>query len=100
MARPADWRLAGRPGWTAWSALAASVALAFGLAVGLAPGRDPAGAIVALPGADGALRAALEISPSGPRPETRDGAQITLVASFRSGDGRPCRQFEVADTAP
>ncbi len=90
-----------RPGRTAvWGALAASAVLAVGLAASLAPGRNPArDAIAGLPGADAALRAALESSPSGAVAETVDGATITVIASFLGDGKRPCREFEVEDAA-
>ena len=87
---------ARRPGNTAWAALAASAAIAFGLAAALAPGRDPAGSSSAgLAGPE--LRAALETSPGFAGIETADGAMITIMNSFFAGDGRPCREFEVLD---
>lgn len=102
--RPAM-RAAAHPGprsaraWTrraGWAVLAASAALIVG--VGFAPGEDPTGApLVGFPSTDDALRAALETSPSGPIDTTEDGPEISLVASFRARDGRPCREFEVID---
>jgi len=88
-----------RPGRLAWAALAASVAVAFGLAAGLAPGRDPAtGSIAGLPGADAALRVALETSPGFIESAAPDGDRITIMMTFFAGDGRPCREFEVIDS--
>lgn len=81
-----------------WGLLAASAALAVGLAAGLAPSRGPGVSVAGFPGDDAELHAALETSPSGSVAEAPDGSQITLVASFLSGDGRPCREFEVLDT--
>lgn len=86
-----------RPGRSTLGLLAASAALAIGLAAGLSPSRGPDASVVGFPGDDDELYAALETSPSGPVAETPDGPQITLVASFLRDDGRPCRQFEVLD---
>ena len=75
--------------------IAASAALAFDLAADLAPSNDPAGAVAGLPGAAEELRTALETASSGATAEAADGSQIMVVASFRDGAGRPCREFEV-----
>jgi len=78
-------------------ALAASIALAVGLGAGYGlrgtgvPESDARLAL--LP--EAALRQTLDTLPSGETAETADGA-VTAVASFRAGDGRLCREMEVA----
>jgi len=79
------------------AALAASLALAVGLAAGwlAAPGGDGAagGGVVDLAG----LEDALGRVPSG-ETAALDGGEITLVASFRDSAGAFCREAEVART--
>lgn len=73
-------------------ALAASIALAVGMAAGfgLAP-REPAGLQVAsLPPE---TITALSSAPSGERTEVA-GGQFVAIASFRTADGDLCREFE------
>lgn len=91
------WRAAlRRPPRALWGALAACCALAVGLGIGLLPEDEAPGAAAGL---DPRLRGALEARPSGLAVETADGAQVTLIATFRDGAGRPCRQFEILDVA-
>lgn len=80
-------RAAWRP-----AALAASVAAAVALGLGwLATGGDRAPALAVGPvAAASTLHAALETQPSG----TRGPGGIEVVATFRDGTGRACREFE------
>lgn len=75
-------------------AAAASVALVAWLGIG---GEVP---LAGAPGvgpvpAGSELHAALEANPSGMVVDFPDGDEITLIASFRDGSGRPCREFEL-----
>ena len=89
-----------RPRLTGWAptAIAASLALAIGLAAGQYLGRTGQPAIVALGDAavDGPLHAALETLPSG----TVSDRGVQPMLSFRDGAGRPCREFEVIGDLP
>ncbi len=86
-----------RAGWVP-TAIAASLALAIGLAAGQYFAGTQQPPIVALGDAalDGPLHAALETLPSGAISDR--GVQPML--SFRDGAGRPCREFEVIGDLP
>ena len=45
------------------------------------------------------LHAALETSPSGMGLSFPDGDEVTLIATFLDGQGRPCREFELLHEA-
>jgi hypothetical protein len=82
-------------------AIAAGLALAVGLGGGWLAGlslRDGDGGLrmAALPAP--ALSEALSRLPSGGRQAIPEG-EVTLVASFRNGDGELCREFELAEPA-
>jgi hypothetical protein len=75
--------------------LAASIALIAGLAAGQFAWRSPEA--IGLQSAilsDRNLFPALEALPSGRREALTSGAEVALIASFRDGDGRLCREFE------
>jgi hypothetical protein len=75
-------------------AIAATVALVFGLSDGWrsgAPGAPGVGPVAA--GSE--LHAALETSASGSVVGFPDGDEVTLIATFRDGRGQPCREFEL-----
>ncbi len=87
-------RLAGG-GWP--MALAASLALAIGLGAGLGlrdSGAPSDGGQLALLPSDG-LAPLLDTLPSGETAPLADGA-LSVVSSFRAGDGRLCREVEFA----
>lgn len=79
-------------------AIAASLALAVGLAGGLwiglssGSGGAPEGLRIAALDAPG-MRAALDRVPSGDR-QAVEGGEIEMIASFRNADGELCREFE------
>lgn len=78
-------------------AIAASLALAAGLAGGFVAGLsfgdgDPAGLRIASLQTPGLTRA-LSSLPSGAR-QAVEGGEIALIASFRNADGEFCREFE------
>jgi anti-sigma factor RsiW len=89
--RPAGQRAAAwRP-----AALAASVALACGLALGWFAGRDVPREVAAAGALGPGVVAALSTLASGATAETADGA-VRVIASFRDGAGTLCREAEVA----
>ncbi|MBP7001583.1 zf-HC2 domain-containing protein [Amaricoccus sp.] len=93
------WRMA-RPGGrriAAWAAVAAAAALVVGVGIDLRTGGDTV-QIAGAPGADGALRAALEAAPSGEAPSEGE-ERITLIATYRDAAGRPCREYEILHDA-
>ncbi len=85
-------------GWMP-TAIAASIALAIGVGAGSFIGGPEQQRIIAALGdapLDGPLHAALETLPSG---STSD-AGIQPVLTFRAGDGRACREFDVLHELP
>ena len=79
-------------------ALAASLALALGLAGGLVLSRatgdgGEGGLRIAALDSPGIVRA-LETLPSGQR-QALEGGEVATIASFRNADGEFCREFEV-----
>lgn len=75
--------------------IAAAVALAVGLGTGLylAEGPMPSPGLAIAAVADPALRAALADVPAGGRTTLADGSEVAPIASFRTEDGRFCREF-------
>jgi hypothetical protein len=86
-----------------WPAAATALAASIALLIGVALGRglvEPAPGIVAGPVATALpLHDLLEERPSGHTADLRGAGDVVLVASFLDGAGRPCREFESADTA-
>lgn len=76
-------------------ALAASLALAVGLAAGLFLAPDAPGA--AGPALTADLQERLGTLPSGAEAELPDGRRMTVVASFTDGSGAFCREYETAE---
>lgn len=86
-----------------WPAAATALASAAALLVGLAVGRsllEPAPGVIVGPVATALpLHDLLEEMPTGHTTNLRGAGDVILVASFLDGAGRPCREFESADTA-
>lgn len=81
------------------AAIAASLALVVGLGAGGLLQTEPAPGTIAVLGdapMDGPLHAALETLPSG----TESANGVRPMLSFYDGDGRACREFEVAGELP
>ncbi len=75
-------------------AAAAGLALAIGVSIGTratGPGQPDVGPVA------GDLQAVLEDASSGQTVPMDDGREITLIATFRDGCGRFCREFEAKD---
>jgi hypothetical protein len=88
------------PLWpTAAAALASAAALLAGLAVGWSLLQPAPGIVVGPVASTLPLHDLLEEMPSGHTAALRGAGDVVLVASFLDGAGRPCREFESADTA-
>jgi len=91
-----SWRARLRSGWMApagLAAVAAGLALAIGVSIGTrGPGQPDVGPVAS------DLQAVLEGAGSGQTVPMDDGREITLIATFRDGAGRFCREFEAEDT--
>jgi hypothetical protein len=75
-------------------AMAATVALVFGLSDGWRSGATGAPGVGPV-AAGSELHAALETNASGSVVSFPDGDEVTLIATFRDGRGQPCREFEL-----
>lgn len=75
-------------------AAAASVALVLGVPAGLRT-TDPATPAPGPIAGGSDLHAALETRPSGDMVRLPDGDELTLIATFRDGRDRACREFEI-----
>lgn len=96
--RPSGFRLPeSLRGWlmpAGMLAAAAGLALVIGVSIGTwtsGPGQREVGPVA------GDLHAVLEEAPSGDTVALETGREITMIGTFRDGEGRYCREFEALD---